>query len=76
MSPAMVGLTGFGVGMVFSGIYLATKKLFWDAFAAADTEVSLVFAAINLVTGTIWGRINGESGGPGTRASRPCWSAG
>ena len=53
---AMVGLTGFGVGMVFSGVYLATKNLFWDTLAAATTEVSLMLAAINLVTGSIWGR--------------------
>jgi|ERR1700722_18322642 heme exporter protein C len=53
---AMVGLTGFGVGMVFSGIYLATKNLYWDTLAASTTEVSLMLAAINLVTGSIWGR--------------------
>lgn len=53
---AMVGLTGFGVGMVFSGIYLATKNLYWDTLAASITEVSLMLAAINLVTGSIWGR--------------------
>jgi heme exporter protein C len=52
---AMVGLTGFGVGMVFSGIYLATKNFYWDTLAAATTEVSLMLAAINLVTGSIWG---------------------
>jgi heme exporter protein C len=53
---AMVGLTGFGVGMVFSGIYLATKNFFWDTLAASTTEVSLMLGAINLVTGSIWGR--------------------
>jgi heme exporter protein C len=53
---AIVGLLGFGVGMVFSGVYLATKNFFWDTLAAATTEVSLVLAAINLVTGSIWGR--------------------
>src|SRR5271168_3278006 len=53
---AMVGLTGFGVGMVFSGVYLATKNFYWDTLAAATTEVSLMLAAINLVTGSIWGR--------------------
>lgn len=53
---AMVGLTGFGVGMVFSGVYLATKDFYWDTLAAATTEVSLMLAAINLVTGSIWGR--------------------
>jgi hypothetical protein len=35
---AMVGLTGFGVGMVFSGVYLATKNFYWDTLAAATTK--------------------------------------
>ena len=56
-APAgMVGLIGFGVGMVFSGVYLATKNFYWDTLAAATTEVSLMLGAINLVTGSIWGR--------------------
>jgi heme exporter protein C len=53
---AIVGLLGFGIGMAFSGVYLATKNFFWDTLAAATTEVSLMLAAINLVTGSIWGR--------------------
>ena len=53
---AILGLTGFGVGMAFSGIYLFTKNLYWDTLAASTTEVSLMFALINLVTGSIWGR--------------------
>jgi heme exporter protein C len=52
---AIVGLTGFGAGMLFSGIYLATRNFYWDTLAAATTEVSLMLAAINLVTGSIWG---------------------
>src|SRR5271165_1582891 len=55
-TAGMVALIGFGVGMVFSGVYLATKNLYWDTLAAATTEVSLMLAAINLVTGSIWGR--------------------
>jgi heme exporter protein C len=55
-TSAMVGLTGFGCGMVFSGVYLATKNFFWDTLAASTTEVSLMLATINLVTGSIWGR--------------------
>ena len=52
----ILSLTGFAVGLAASCTYLATKKLKWDAIAAAVTEVSLVFATINLVTGSIWGR--------------------
>ena len=54
---AITSFTGFFVAM-FAGVgYLANKDLRWDAVAAAITEVSLAFATITLVTGTIWGRI-------------------
>ena len=51
------GFTGFFVALAASGLYLATKNLKYDAFAAAVTEVSLAFSTIVLVTGMIWGRI-------------------
>ena len=37
-------------------MYLAKKNLWWDALAASITEVALVFALTNLITGSIWGR--------------------
>jgi heme exporter protein C len=40
------GFTGFFVALAASGMYLATGKLKYDAFAAAVTEVSLAFATI------------------------------
>ena len=52
----ILSLTGFGIGLAASCVYLITKSLRWDAIAAAVTEVSLMFASINLVTGSIWGR--------------------
>src|SRR5258708_35314468 len=51
------GFTGFFVALAASGMYLATGKLKYDAFAAAVTEVSLAFATIVLATGIIWGRL-------------------
>jgi heme exporter protein C len=51
------GFTGFFVALVASGMYLGTKNLKYDAFAAAVTEVALAFATIVLATGMIWGRI-------------------
>jgi heme exporter protein C len=54
---AMLGMTGFLMSMVFSLLYLWRKNLKWDALAAGIVEVSLVFGAICLVTGSIWGRI-------------------
>jgi heme exporter protein C len=56
--PSIItGFTGFFVALVASGLYLATRNLKYDAFAAAVTEVSLAFASIVLATGMIWGRI-------------------
>ena len=42
--------------MVASLMYLGTRKLKYDAFAGGVTEVSLVFATANLVSGMIWAR--------------------
>jgi heme exporter protein C len=52
----ILGLTGFGVGLACSLVYLVTKDLWWDSLAASATEVALVFALTNLITGSIWGR--------------------
>ncbi len=52
----ILGLTGFGVGLACSIVYLIKKDLWWDAMAASVTEVALVFSLINLITGSIWGR--------------------
>jgi len=57
--PSIItGFTGFFVALVASGMYLATRNLKYDAFAAAVTEVSLAFATVVLATGMIWGRIS------------------
>ena len=54
---AMTSFVGFFVAMGFSLAYLAKKDLRYDSIAASITEVSLAFATITLVTGSIWGRI-------------------
>jgi len=54
---AITSMVGFFVAMVASALYLISKNLRFDSVAAAVTEVSVVFAAVNLVTGSIWGRI-------------------
>ncbi len=54
---AITSFTGFYLAM-FSAIgYLITKDLRFDSVAASVNEVSLAFASITLVTGSIWGRI-------------------
>src|SRR5579862_1063052 len=53
----ILGMTGFGIGMLCSLAYLFTKNMTLDAVAESVTEVSLVFASIGLATGSIWARI-------------------
>jgi heme exporter protein C len=53
----ILGLSGFVIGTVFSLIYLVNGDLRYDSIAASINEVALVFAAIVLVTGSIWARI-------------------
>ena len=54
---AWTALLGFLAAAVASAFYLARKNLRYDAFAVAVTETALAFAAANLATGMIWGRI-------------------
>jgi heme exporter protein C len=48
----------FGVAALSSLLYLwkRTRSLFWDRLAAASVEIGVVFNALTLVTGSIWGR--------------------
>lgn len=43
--------------LIGSSMYLIKKDGIWDAVAVSATEVGLVFAAVNLITGMFWGRI-------------------
>src|SRR5260370_6393088 len=54
---AITSFAGFYLGMFFSVAYLIRKNLRYDAIAASINEVSLAFATIALVTGSIWGRV-------------------
>lgn len=53
----ILGLMGFIIATLFSMAYLLKGDMRFDAISAAIIEVSLVFAAIVLVTGSIWARI-------------------
>lgn len=48
--------TAFAVGMIGSLVYLIRKSLTADRIAASSIEVGVVFTALVLVTGMIWGR--------------------
>ena len=54
---AFTAFTGFFVALVASVLYLSTKNFKYDSLAVAVTEVSLAFATVNLVTGSIWARV-------------------
>lgn len=48
----------FGLSALASLLYLwrRTRSLFWDRLAAASVEVGVVFNALTLATGMLWGR--------------------
>ncbi len=54
---AFAGWTLFLVALIASIGYLWRKSLALDGLAASAIEVGWVFCTINLVTGSIWGRI-------------------
>lgn len=56
LPPYFAAVACFLGAAIASGLYLKTKKWKYDVFAVSATEVGLALAAINLVTGMIWGR--------------------
>jgi heme exporter protein C len=48
----------FGLAALSSLLYLwrRTRSFFWDRVAAASVEIGVVFNALTLVTGSLWGR--------------------
>ncbi len=46
----------FGVTALGSAVYLWKKREFWDALAAASAEIGVLFTALSLATGMLWGR--------------------
>ena len=54
---AITGMIGYFVALFLSIAYLSFGNLRYDSLAASVVEVSLVFSAVNIVTGSIWARI-------------------
>lgn len=52
----MAAYVGFAVALLAAIVYLISKKPLFDKVSAAAIEVGLVFTALTLVTGMIWGR--------------------
>jgi heme exporter protein C len=48
----------FGLAALSSLLYLwrRTRSFFWDRVAAASVEIGVIFTALTLVTGSLWGR--------------------
>lgn len=55
---AWASYVAFGVTALASAAWLvpSTRRLSWDHLAGASAEVGVVFTALTLVTGSIWGR--------------------
>ena len=49
----------FGLTALCSGVYLSSKNrsLAWDRVAGASGEIGVLFVAVSLVTGSMWGRL-------------------
>ena len=56
--PAAISAYAFYACAVISSIvFLARKNFFWDSLAVSCVEVGTMFTLVNLVTGSIWGRV-------------------
>ncbi len=53
----LVAICCYTTALVTSVLYLVKKDQKYDAIAVSATETGLAFAAVNLITGMIWGRI-------------------
>jgi heme exporter protein C len=56
---AWLAFLSFGVTALCSVIYLSRpdRSLIWDRFAGASAEIGVLFTAVALVTGSLWGRL-------------------
>lgn len=54
-----VAYIAFGLTALCSAIYLSGKQrsLSWDRVAGASGEIGVLFVAVSLVTGSLWGRL-------------------
>ncbi|MGN6692566.1 MAG: cytochrome c biogenesis protein CcsA, partial [Aquihabitans sp.] len=52
---AIACYTAFFVTAVASGMYLWKKTMGWDALASSSAEIGVLFVALTLLTGSIWG---------------------
>ncbi len=53
---AWLAFLAFGVTALGSVLWLVTRKPRWDRLAHSSAEIGVVFTAVTLLTGMIWGR--------------------
>jgi len=53
---AWLAYLSFGVVFVSSIAYLRTNRIRWDRLAAASAEVGVLFTALTIVLGSLWGK--------------------
>src|SRR5262245_40144314 len=53
---AWVTFLAFGVVFIASAAYLKTGRIHWDRVAAASAEIGVLFCALTIVLGSLWGR--------------------
>ena len=53
---AWVTFLAFGVVFLASAAYLKTGRIQWDRVAAASAEIGVLFCALTIVLGSLWGR--------------------
>jgi heme exporter protein C len=56
VSAGWVGMLGFMVAAIAGVVYLRTGRHDWDIVGLSAVEIGMVFAFINIVTGSIWAR--------------------
>jgi len=54
-----VAYLAFGLTALCSAVYLTgkTRSVAWDRVAGASAEIGVMFVAVSLVTGSLWGRL-------------------
>jgi len=56
VAAGWVGMLGFLVAAIAGIAYLRTKDSKWDIVEVSAVEIGMVFALINVITGSIWAR--------------------
>jgi heme exporter protein C len=56
VASAWIGGLALFIGLLAGILLLITGQLFWDRLELASVEIGLVFSAMTLFTGMIWGR--------------------